>query len=100
MAARARMPGLAEMRLEALGGDIAHGLKGIAPFDERDALRDQGFQFDRADLGAVLLALRPLLRLFVAVEIPACPRRHAVKQVRGGPEQVFEVGLQARVGQG
>ena len=99
VAARARVPGLAEMRLEALGGEIAHGLKGIAPLDERDAFGDQGFQFDRADFGSVLFALRPFLRLFVAVEIPAHPRRHAVEKVRGGPEQVFEVGFQPRVGQ-
>jgi len=62
--------------LEELGGLIAHHLEGVAPLDQRDALGEQPLQFDRADLRAVLRALRSLLRLLVAVD-PDQPARAA-----------------------
>ena len=43
--------------------------------------------------------LAPLLRLLVAVELAFDPVDGAVEQVDGGPEQVLEVGLEARVGE-
>ena len=65
----------------------------------RDALGGQGLELDRADLGAVLLALRSLLRLLVAVELAVDARGHAVEEVGRRPEQVLEVGLEAGVRQ-
>ena len=64
------------------------------------ALGQQPLQLDRADLGAVLLLLAAALRLLVAVELALDPVGGAVEQVDGGPEQVLEIGLEARVGEG
>jgi hypothetical protein len=55
---------------------------------------DERFKFDGADFGAVLLALRALLRLFVLVEGATGARGHAVKEIGGRPEDVFEVGFE------
>ena len=65
-----------------------------------DALGQQPLQFDRADFRSVLLGLAALLRLLVAVEFAFDPVGGAVEQVNLGPQQVFEVGLQAGVGEG
>ena len=75
------MPSRAEMRLEEVGGEIAHEFVGVAAFDQRDPLCRQFLEFDRADLGAVLVALRTLLRLLVAVELAIDTGRHAVEDV-------------------
>ena len=87
------------MRLEELGGEVAHQLVGVAAFDERQPFGGQRLELDRADFRAVLLALRPLLRLFVGVELTVDPSGHAVEDVGQGPEQVLEVGLEAGVGE-
>ncbi len=88
------------MGLEEVGGLVSHGLEGVAPFDQRQALGQEPLQFDRADLRAVLLTLAALLRLFVVVELAFDPLAGAVEQLDGGPEQVVEIGLQAGVAQG
>ena len=57
------------MRFELVGGGLAHELHGVAPFDEADAYADQPLEFDRFDLGAILLALAALLGVLVVVEL-------------------------------
>ena len=71
------------MRLEAGGGRVAELFQAFAPFDERRALADQAFEFDRADFGAVLLLLAPPLRLFVVVEFALDPSDGAMEDVDG-----------------
>ena len=96
----ARPPGGAGVGLEQLGGLVAHDLEGVAALDQRHALGQEPLELDRADLGAVLLLLAAPLRLLVAVELAFDPVGGAVEQVDGRPEQVLEVGLEARVGEG
>ncbi len=88
------------MGFEQLGCAVAHELEGIAAFDEGQVLGQQPLQLDRSYLGAVLLALAALLPLLVAVERAFHPVARAMEQVDGGPEQVFQVGLETGVGQG
>ena len=64
---------------------------------ERQALGDEAFELDRADLRAVLLLLAALLRLLVVVELAFDPVDGAVEEIDGRPEQVLEVGFEARV---
>ncbi len=70
---------------------VAHELEGVAPLDERHALVDQAFELGRSDLGAVLLALRPALRVLVVVEVALDPFDLAVEEVDEGPEEVREI---------
>ena len=58
---------------------------------------DQPLEFDGADFGAVLLVLAAPLRLLVVVEIALGAVGGAVEEIDGAPEEVFEVGLEARV---
>ena len=51
------------MGAELLGEGIAERFHRIAPLDHGAADPGRHFEFDRADLGAVLLALKPTLRL-------------------------------------
>ena len=51
----ARTPGIAGLGAVSLGGEVAHGLEGIAPVTEVLDPVGQEFQFARLDLGAVLL---------------------------------------------
>ena len=51
----ARTPGIAGLGAVSLGGEVAHGLEGIAPVTEVLDPVGQAFQFARLDLGAVLL---------------------------------------------
>ncbi len=85
------------MLLEVLGGRIAEELEGVAALDKREALGEEAFQLDGADLGAVLLALGALLRGFVGVELAADAVDAAMEEVDQRPEQVGQVGLQARL---
>ena len=66
---RARTPGLTDMGLEVIGGDIAHELVSVPPLDQRDALSRQGFKFDRADFRAVPVRAATVFGLFVVVKI-------------------------------
>jgi hypothetical protein len=47
--AGAGTPGRAGVALEAVGGVIAEALHGVAAFDQGLALRQEAFEFDRAD---------------------------------------------------
>ena len=97
VAARARMPSLSEMGLEMVGREVAHAVIGVALFGERKPFGDEAFQFNRANFGPVLAALRAPLRLLVFVELAVDAGRHAVEDIGGGPEQVFQVGFEPRV---
>jgi hypothetical protein len=88
------------MDLKAIGGLVPEEFHGIAALDEGQALGDEAFQLDRADLRAVLLLLAAPLRLLIAVELAFDPVDGAMEQVDGRPQQVFEVGLQAGVCEG
>jgi hypothetical protein len=87
------------MLLELIGGLVAHQLEGVASLDQRLALRRQAFQLDGLDLTAILFPLRALLRQLVVVEFALDPVDGAVEDVHHRPEQVLEVGFEARVGQ-
>ena len=86
--------------LELVGGLVAEELHAVAAFDQRLPLGGEAFEFDRADLGAVLFLLAALLRLLVVVEFALDPADGAVEEIDGRPEQVFEVGFEAGVRQG
>ena len=57
---------------------------------------DQPLELDGADFGAVLLVLAAPLRLLVAVELALGAVGGAVEEIDGAPEELFEVGLEAR----
>ncbi len=84
-AAMARMPGRTGMCAIEIAGGIAHQFMGIAPLDQGKTLHQQSFQFNRGDLGAVLLALRSSLRLLIIVKLPLNPLSGTVKQVDRRP---------------
>ena len=88
------------VRLEQVCGLVAHDLEGVASFDQRQPLGQQPLQLDRSDFRAVLVLLAAPLCLLVRVELAFDPVGGAVEQVDGGPEQVFQVGLEAGVGKG
>src|SRR3546814_14982355 len=69
---------------------VAQELEGIAPLDERQALGDQPLELDRADPGAVLLALGAALGVLVVGEAALGPVDLALEEVDQGPEQVRE----------
>jgi hypothetical protein len=56
------------MAREVFGRLVAEELHAVTPLDQRLALGDEPLQFDRADFGAVLVALAALLGLLVRVE--------------------------------
>ncbi len=85
------------MALELVGGEVAEELHAIATFDEREAFGHEAFQFDRADLRAVLFLLAALLRVLIVVEIALHAVSGAVEEIDGRPQQVLEVGFEARV---
>jgi len=94
---RARAPGGAGVLLEVLGRAVPEELAGVAALDEREALGEEAFQLDGADLGAVLLALGALLVRFVVVELAADAVDAAMEEVHQRPEKVGQVGLEARL---
>ena len=81
----ARAPGGAGLDLEQFGGVIAHEFEGVAAFDQAEALRNQAFELDRLDLGAILFGLPAALRLFVVIELALDPVGLAVEQVDERP---------------
>ena len=83
-----------------LGGLVADEFQGVAAFDQGHALGGEALQLDRADLGAILLALAALLRLLVVVEFALDPLGGAVEEIDGRPQQILEVGFEAGVAQG
>ena len=60
----------------------------------------QAFEFDRHDLGAILLALAAPLGVFVIVELALDPAFGTVEEVGEGPAQVFQVGFEPGVDHG
>ena len=76
---------------------VAEEFEGVATLDERQPLRDQPLQFDRADFRAVLFRLRAPLRSFIVVEISANTLRLAVEEIDERPKQIGEIGLEAGV---
>ena len=64
---------------------------------EREALGHEALQLDRTDLGAVLFLLAALLRDLVVVELAFDTVGGAVEEIDRGPQQVLEIGLEARV---
>src|SRR3546814_14057300 len=55
-------------------------------------------KFDRADLAAVLFALKPALELLIIVELPFDAFAGAVEDIDDIPQQVLEIGLDAGLG--
>src|SRR3546814_5215306 len=82
------------------GGLVAHQLERISALDQRLSLGGEPFQVHGFHLGAVLLTLAPPLRLLVVVKFAFDPAGGAVEKIDGRPEQIVEVGLEARVLQG
>ena len=60
-------------------------------------LRDEALELDRADLRAVLLPLAAMLRSLVVVELAFDALDAAMEQVDRRPQQVLEIGFEARV---
>jgi len=83
--------------LELVGGEVAEELHAVATFDERGAFGHETFQFDRADLRAVLLLLAALLRDLVVVKLALDAVCVAVEEIDRRPQQVLEVGFEAGV---
>jgi hypothetical protein len=82
---------------ELVGGLIAEELHAVATFEEGHALGQETFQFDRADLRAVLFCLAAFLGVLILIQLAMNLVGGAVEEVDRRPEQVFEVGLEARV---
>ena len=61
---------------------------------------DQALELERADLGAVLLALARTLRRLVGIEFALDAVDAAVKHVHDRPQQTLQIGFEARVGEG
>ena len=97
---RARPPGRAGVAFELVGGLVAKELHAVPALDQRDALGRQALEFDGPYLGAILLLLAAQLRLLVVVEFALDAVDGAVEEIDGRPEQVVEVGFEARVAQG
>ncbi len=93
--AAARMPVRSGVTCEVVGRLVAEIFHAVAPLDQRHALGSETLQFDRADFGAVLVALAALLRLFVVVEFAFDAFVGAVEEIDGRPQEILEVGFEA-----
>src|ERR1700680_4316124 len=93
------MPVRSGVASEVFGGLVAEVFHAVAPLDQRHALGGKTLQFDRADLGAILVTLASLLRLFVVVEFAFDALVGAVEEINGRPQEILEVGLKARFAQ-
>ena len=91
----ARVPVRSGLAGEVVGGLVAEEFHDIAAFDQTHALGGETLQLDRADLGAVLVALAALLRLLVVVEFAFDPLVGAVEEIDGRPQEVLKVGFEA-----
>ena len=94
------MPVRSGLACEVVGRLVAEVFHDVAAFDQRHALGGEALQFDRADLGAILVALAALLRLFIVVEFAFDPLVGAVEEIDGRPQEVLEVGFEAGFAQG
>jgi hypothetical protein len=88
------------MHFELVSGSIAHKFHSVAAFDQAGAFAKQAFEFDRHDLGAILLALAALLGIFVVVEFALDPALGAVEEVGERPAQVLQIGFEPGVDHG
>jgi hypothetical protein len=68
--------------------------EGVAPFDQRHALRGQALEFDGFHFGAILLRLRIALCHLVVIEQAAHTLGLAVEEVGDAPEEIGEIGFQ------
>jgi hypothetical protein len=78
-------------------GLVTHQFEGIAPFEKALSLSGQAFQPDRFHLAAILLVLETALAHLIVIEFAFDPLAGAMEEVDGRPQQVAEVGLEARV---
>ena len=85
----ARMPVRSGVVGEMLCRPVAEEFHGVAPFDQGHALGGEALQLDRADLGAILLALTTLLRLLIVVELALDALIGAVEEIDGRPQQIL-----------
>lgn len=92
-------PGLSEMGLELFSGGLAQKFQRVAALDQRNALIDEPFKFDRLDLGAVLFALTPFLGILVIIEFALNAILGAVEEIGKLPAQILQIGLEPRVDQ-
>jgi hypothetical protein len=76
---------------------VAHVLEGGAAIEQGLALGDQAFEFDRADFRAVLFLLALTLPVFVVFELTLRAGGFFVEEIGEVPEEVIEIGLEARV---
>ena len=76
---------------------VAEELHAVAALDEGEALGQEAFQLDRADFRAVLFLLAALLGVLVVVELALHAVAGTVEEIDRGPQEVCEVGLEARV---
>lgn len=76
------------MCLKPLDGLVAEEFQAVAALDQRDAFGRQALEFDRSDFRAVLLALTPLLRLLVIIELTTDAVETAMEQVDHRPKQI------------
>src|SRR5258708_19728085 len=83
------------MAWEVVGRLVAEVFHAVTPLDQCHALGSETLEFDRADFGAILIALAALLRLFVVVEFAFDALVGAVEEIDGRPQEVLEVGFEA-----
>src|SRR5258708_17502487 len=85
---------------EVFGGLVPEQFHDIAAVNQAHALGSETLQFDRADLGTILVALAALLRLLIVVEFTFDPLAGAVEEIDRRPKEVLEVGFEASFAQG
>src|SRR5271166_6477701 len=78
---------------------VAHIFEDLAAFEKRPAFGDEAFEFDRANLAAILFCLGTALAVFVVVERTLHARSLAVKEIGEMPGEIVEVILEAAAGE-
>ena len=99
LGSRSRSPEGTGVAFVVEGGLVAKELHRVAALDGALPFAGEPLEFDGADFRAVLFLLPALLRLLVGVEVTFDPVDGAVEEIDRGPEEVVEVGLEARVRQ-
>ena len=85
------------MTLELVGGHVAEELDAVAAFDQRETFSYEPLQLDRTNFRAVLFLLAALLGALVVVKLALHAVDGAVEEIDHRPQEIFEVGLDARV---
>ena len=75
------MPVRSGVAREVVGCLVAEIFHAVTPLDQRHALGSETLEFDRADFGAILVALAAPLRLFVVVELAFDALDAAMEQI-------------------